>query len=182
MTWDPLGTIGNARWIGGGQWAGKTIANSGADLAARLSGRREAEQYADGAVAVRPCRHRDRRDLGRRDGGGARAGRRPSRPLRRPHGCFCGSRRRRCSPLRRWRAPSRLGTSRSMSRCCTTSRTAISPRTPQGCRGASSGCSTRCRPCPVRDSSTRTKASRRSVRCSVPTTRPLSRNGSACPT
>jgi hypothetical protein len=24
MTWDPLGTIGNARWIGGGQWAGKT--------------------------------------------------------------------------------------------------------------------------------------------------------------
>lgn len=28
MTWDPLGTIGNARWIGGGQWAGKsTVAN-----------------------------------------------------------------------------------------------------------------------------------------------------------
>ena len=24
MTWDPLGTICNARWIGGGQWAGKT--------------------------------------------------------------------------------------------------------------------------------------------------------------
>lgn len=24
MTWDPLGTIGNARWIGGGQWVGKT--------------------------------------------------------------------------------------------------------------------------------------------------------------
>ena len=24
MTWDPLGTIGNARWICGGQWAGKT--------------------------------------------------------------------------------------------------------------------------------------------------------------
>lgn len=24
MTWDPLGTIGNVRWIGGGQWAGKT--------------------------------------------------------------------------------------------------------------------------------------------------------------
>ena len=24
MTCDPLGTIGNARWIGGGQWAGKT--------------------------------------------------------------------------------------------------------------------------------------------------------------
>lgn len=24
MTWDPLGTIGNARWIGGGQWAGKS--------------------------------------------------------------------------------------------------------------------------------------------------------------
>jgi len=24
MMWDPLGTIGNARWIGGGQWAGKT--------------------------------------------------------------------------------------------------------------------------------------------------------------
>jgi hypothetical protein len=38
MTWDPLGTFGNARWIGGGQWAGKTIANSGADLAARLPG------------------------------------------------------------------------------------------------------------------------------------------------
>jgi hypothetical protein len=25
MTWDPLGTIRNARWIGGGQWAGKTM-------------------------------------------------------------------------------------------------------------------------------------------------------------
>jgi hypothetical protein len=24
MTWDPLGTICSARWIGGGQWAGKT--------------------------------------------------------------------------------------------------------------------------------------------------------------
>lgn len=24
VTWDPLGTIGNVRWIGGGQWAGKT--------------------------------------------------------------------------------------------------------------------------------------------------------------
>ena len=24
MTWDPLGTIGNARWICGGRWAGRT--------------------------------------------------------------------------------------------------------------------------------------------------------------
>jgi hypothetical protein len=28
MTWDPLGTINNARWIGGGQWAGKTTVAS----------------------------------------------------------------------------------------------------------------------------------------------------------
>ncbi|MFB9237513.1 hypothetical protein ACFFWC_18470 [Plantactinospora siamensis] len=28
MTWDPFGTLGNALWIGGGQWAGKsTVAN-----------------------------------------------------------------------------------------------------------------------------------------------------------
>lgn len=24
MVWDPLGTIGNALWLGGGQWAGKS--------------------------------------------------------------------------------------------------------------------------------------------------------------
>ncbi|MEV6608041.1 hypothetical protein [Kutzneria sp. NPDC051319] len=24
MAWDPFGTLGNARWIGGGQWAGKS--------------------------------------------------------------------------------------------------------------------------------------------------------------